>query len=361
MSLPIVNPMDAAPGEPGPAAGPDASGQGTSGQGSGPRAASLAGAWRRFLLRRTVGLAINVALLICVTFLIVQLIPGDPAVAIAGENATLAQVEMVRTQLGLDQPLWAQFAQYIGGVVQGDFGDSFRFRVPALDVVMAAVPYTLSITIPAVLLLLFVGIAVGMGVGVATRGDRRRLLGNTFNVVTGFISSVPVYVQATALVVIFAVWLRVLPPAFSPAYGLGQAAILPVLSLTLGGACSVARVVRRETAVILEQDYMRTARGWRLPTLVLYAKHMLPNLLTTALTLSGIILTALLGSALITEAVFAWPGLGGVIVQAIAIDKDYPVIRAAVFVIGLISLFITLIIDVILGLIDPRTLGEDRG
>jgi peptide/nickel transport system permease protein len=88
---------------------------------------------------------------------------------------------------------------------------------------------------------------------------------------------------------------------------------------------------------------------------------MLPNLLTTALTLSGIILTALLGSALITEAVFAWPGLGGVIVQAIAIDKDYPVIRAAVFVIGLISLVITLVIDVILGLIDPRTLGEQRG
>ncbi len=325
---------------------------------SSPRAASLAGAWRRFLLRRAAGLAVNVGLLVIVTFLIVQLIPGDPATAIAGENATLAQVELVRTQLGLDQPALVQFSNYLFGVVQGDFGDSFRYRVPAMDVVLAAVPYTLAITIPAVLLLLVIGIASGMAVGVATRGDRRRLLGSTFNVVTGFISSVPVYVQATALVVVFAVWLRALPPAFSPAYDLGQAAILPVLSLTLGGACAVARVVRREASVILEQDYMRTARGWRLPALTLYAKHMLPNLLTTALTLSGIILTALLGSALITEAVFAWPGLGGVIVQGIAIDKDYPVIRAAVFVIGLISLVITLVIDVILGLIDPRTLGE---
>lgn len=351
--IPIVPSLPADPGSATPEGGPD--GPAPAG---GPRAASLAGAWRRFLLRRAAGLAVNVALLVVITFLIVQLIPGDPATAIAGEDATLAQVEMVRTQLGLDQPAITQFTTYLLGVIQGDFGDSFRYRVPAMNVVLAAVPYTLAITIPAVLLLLVVGIASGMAVGVATRGDRRRLLGSAFNVVTGFISSVPVYVQATALVVIFAVWLRALPPAFSPAYDLGQAAILPVLSLTLGGACAVARVVRREASVILEQDYMRTARGWRLPALTLYAKHMLPNLLTTALTLSGIILTALLGSALITEAVFAWPGLGGVIVQGIAIDKDYPVIRAAVFVIGLISLVITLVIDVILGIIDPRTLGE---
>ncbi|WP_119696321.1 ABC transporter permease [Microbacterium halotolerans] len=350
--VPVVPSATAVPDGPAPD-GPDDAG--------GPRAASLGGAWRRFLLRRAVGLVINVALLVVITFLIVQLIPGDPAVAIAGENATLAQVEMVRAQLGLDQPVLVQFADYLFGVVRGDFGDSFRFRVPALDVVLAAVPYTLSITIPAVLLLLVLGIACGMAIGVATRGDRRRFLGAAFNVVTGLISSVPVYVQATALVVIFAVWLGALPPAYSQAYDLRQAAILPILSLTLGGACSVARIVRREAAVILEQDYMRTARGWRLPALALYVKHMLPNLLTTALTLSGIILTALLGSALITEAVFAWPGLGGVIVQAIAIDKDYPVIRAAVFVIGLISLVITLVIDVILGIIDPRTLGEERG
>jgi ABC-type dipeptide/oligopeptide/nickel transport system permease component len=337
------------------------SGPGATVPNRGVRAASLAGTWRRFLLRRAIGLVINLALIVLVTFLIVQLIPGDPAVAIAGENASLAQIELVRTQLGLDRPLFVQLVDYVGGVLQGDFGDSYRYSVPSLNVVLAALPFTLGITISAVALLLVFGIALGMAVGVATRGDRRRWLDAGFNFVTGLISSVPVYVQATALVVIFAVVLRVLPPAYSPAYDFGQAAILPIASLTLGGTCSVARIVRRETSVILEQDYMRTARGWRLPALVLYAKHMLPNLLTTALTLSGIILTALLGSALITEAVFAWPGLGGIIVQAIAIDKDYPVIRAAVFVIGLSSLLITLVIDIILGLVDPRTLGEHRG
>ena len=337
-----------------------ASGPGAGTPDTPPRAASLAGAWRRFLLRRGIGLVVNLALLVLVTFLIVQLIPGDPAVAIAGEDASLAQVELVRAQLGLDQSVAAQLWTYLSGVVQGDFGQSYRYRVPALDVVLAAVPFTLSITVAAVVLLLVLGIALGMAVGVATRGDRHRVLAGTFNVVTGLVSSIPVYVQATAFVVVFAVLLPVFPPAYSPAYSFGAAAILPIASLTLGGTCSVARIVRRETAVILEQDYMRTARGWRLPALRIYAKHMLPNLLTTALTLAGIILTALLGSALITEAVFAWPGLGGVIVQAIAIDKDYPVIRAAVFVIGLISLVITLVIDVVLGLVDPRTLGDKR-
>lgn len=329
--------------------------------GPAPRAASLAGAWRRFLIRRSVGLVVNLALLTLVTFLIVQLIPGDPAVAIAGPDATLDQVDLVRTQLGLDQPFIVQLLAYAAGVVQGDFGDSFRYRIPAWDVVAAAAPYTISITLAAVVGLLVFGIALGMWVGVVTRGDRHRWLDATFNVVTGLISSVPVYVMATALVVVFAIWLRVLPPAYSPVYDFGTAAILPIASLTISGLCSVARVVRRETAICLEQDYMRTARGWRLPSATLYVKHMLPNLLTTALTMSGIILTALLGSALITEAVFAWPGLGGVIVQAIAIDKDYPVIRAAVFVVGLVSLVVTLLIDVILGLIDPRTLGEKRG
>lgn len=326
-----------------------------------PRAASLGAAWRRFLLRRAVGLVTNLALLVLVTFLIVQLIPGDPATAIAGDTATLAQVELVRHQLGLDQPIPVQLWHYVAGVVQGDFGDSYKYRAPAMDIVMTAVPYTLTITIAAVLLLLVLGLALGMTVGVLTRGDRHRWLDVSFSAVTGLISSIPTYVLATGFVVVFAVLLHVLPPAYSPAYDFGAAAVLPIASLTVGGTCSVARIVRRETAVILEQDYMRTARGWRLPALSIYAKHMLPNLLTTALTLSGIILTALLGSALIVEAVFAWPGIGSVVVQAIAEYKDYPVIRASVFVIGAISLVFNLLIDVVLGLIDPRTLGDDRG
>lgn len=323
----------------------------------GHRAGSRATLWRRFLARRLIGAAVNIALLVLLTFFIVQLIPGDPATAIAGENASLAQVEQVRQQLGLDQPLTAQLAQYVGDVLRGDFGTSFRYGLPATQIVMTALPYTLSIAAVAVLLVLVVGTTTGIVVGIATRGDRNRWLDRAFNVVTGFMQAVPSYLQATLLVLVFAVWLAVLPPAYTLAYSPVESAVLPVLALSIGGVSSVARIVRRETAVAQEMDFMRTARGWRLPAGRAYAKHLLPNLLTTTLTLSGIILTSMLGSALIVETVFAWPGLGSTVIQAIAVDKDYPVIQAAVFVIGTVSVLITLLIDVVLGLIDPRTLG----
>lgn len=324
----------------------------------GHRAGSRATSWRRFIVRRLVGVGVNISLLVLVTFFIVQLIPGDPATAIAGENATLAQVEQVRQTLGLDQPLMTQLVHYVSNVLHGDFGQSFRYKLPATQIVLTALPYTLSIAAAAVALVLLIGVTAGIVVGIATRGDRNRWLDRVFNLVTGFMQAIPSYLQATLLVLVFAVWLAVLPPAYTLAYGPVQSAVLPVVALSIGGISSVARIVRRETAVAQEMDFMRTARGWRLPAFRAYAKHLLPNLLTTTLTLSGIILTSMLGSALIVETVFAWPGLGSTVIRAIAVDKDYPVIRAAVFVIGTVSVLITLAIDVVLGLIDPRTLGE---
>nr|WP_165143132.1 ABC transporter permease [Microbacterium endophyticum] len=325
------------------------------------KASGLGGAWRNFLVRRLIGLVTNIVLLVFVTFFIVQLIPGDPASAIAGEDASQVEVDQIRVELGLDQPILVQLGNYLAQVAQGDFGISFQYGVPATTIVGAAAPYTISIAFIALIVFLTLGLALGMTVGIITRGDRHRWLDHTFNIGAGTVSSIPAYVQATILVAVFAVWLALLPPAYSPAYSPIESAVLPIAALSIGGIASVARIVRREASVILEQDYMRTARGWRLPSATLYAKHMLPNLLTTALTLSGIILTALLGSTLIVEAVFAWPGLGSVVVQAISEYKDYPVIRAAVFVIGTISLVFTLVIDIVLGLIDPRTLGETRG
>ncbi|WP_235038013.1 ABC transporter permease [Microbacterium sp. 18062] len=325
------------------------------------KASSLAGAWRRFAMRRGIALVVNIVLLVLVTFFIVQLIPGDPAAAIAGEDASQTEVDQIRVELGLDQPWPVQLGTYLVQVAQGDFGTSFQYKVPAMQIVGAAAPYTFAIAFTSLIIFLVVGLALGMAVGIITRGDRHRWLDHSFNIGAGIVSSIPAYVQATILVTVFAVWLAILPPAYSPAYNVVQSAILPIAALSIGCIASVARIVRREAAVILEQDYMRTARGWRLRPATLYAKHLLPNLLTTALTLSGIILTALLGSTLIVEAVFAWPGLGSVVVQAISEYKDYPVIRASVFVIGAISLMFNLAIDVVLGLIDPRTLGDDRG
>lgn len=135
-----------------------------------------------------------------------------------------------------------------------------------------------------------------------------------------------------------------------------EALILPIAALAVGPTCAVARVVRQETAVVLEQDFMRTARGRRLPALRLYLVHALPNLLTSTLTLTGLILASLLGGAIIIETVFSYPGLGNEIIQAI-IYRDYPLVQGIIIVVGIIATLLNLLVDIILGIIDPRTLG----
>ena len=293
--------------------------------------------------------------LVLVTFFIVRLIPGDPAVGVAGPDASLEQIQQIRTQLGLNASLPQQFIDYVGGLLHDDFGQSFSQSGTAADVIFARLPYTVGIALPAMLLTLIVAVPPGMSVGVLTRGGRNRWLDKLFGFDTGIVSAVPQYVMATFLVLAFAVTLTLLPPAYSQNDG-AKSFILPVLGLAIGPICVVARVVRRETAVVLEQDYLRTARGWRLKGLRLYGRYVLPSLMTSTLTMSGLILTSMLGSAIVVETVFGWPGLGLGIVQAI-LAKDYPVIQGIILVLGIIAALLTLLVDIILGLIDPRTLG----
>lgn len=311
-----------------------------------------------FAVRRLGGLAAIFVVLLVVSFLIVQLIPGDPAAALAGTNADLADIERVRQQLGLDQPLWQRFSDYAGGVLSGDLGTSFMYRQPVLTIIENRLPFTATIALAGIAIVLLVAIPLGMLVGVLTQGGRRKWLDTGFGVVTGFLDSVPGYVMATFLVVMFALGIGVLPlfpPAYTPRFG-SASFVLPIAAIVIGPICTVSRVVRRETAVVLGNDYLRTARGWRLPAWKRYVKWALPNLLTSTLTVSGLVLTGLIGGAVVIESVFALPGLGSGIIKAI-LDRDYPVIQAMVIVIGMIAALINLLVDILLGLIDERTLG----
>lgn len=314
--------------------------------------------WLGFAARRLAGLLGTLAALVVISFAIIQLIPGDPARAIAGEDATPAQVEAVRADLGLDQALLVQFGHYLSDLAQGDLGTSFMYDVPALEIVGNRLPYTATLAAVAIALVLLVAVPAGLLVAAATRGGRRRVLGRTFGVITGLIDSVPGYVMASLLLAAFGIgvgWIELFPPAYS-AREVWPSLVLPITALAIGPICSIARVVRRETEVVLAQDFVRTARGWRLPPLRLYAGHVLPNLMTSTLTLSGLVLSGMLGGALVIETVFALPGLGTGIIKAI-LDRDFPVIQAMVLVIGLIAALVNLAVDVVLGLIDPRTLG----
>lgn len=326
---------------------------------------SAAGArspWLGFALRRVTGLAGTLVALVVLSFAIVQLIPGDPAVAIAGPDATLEQIQAIRTSLGLDRPVPAQFLDYLTGLLHGDLGTSFQYRQPVWDLIGNRLPFTATLAAYGIVVVLLVAVPAGMLVGIATSGGRRRWLDTAFGTLTGFLDSVPGYVLATVLVILFASGVG-LVPLFPPAYSVragGTAFVLPVVALVVGPTCTVSRVVRRETAVVLRNDYLRTARGWRLPALTVHARYTLPNILTTTLTLSGLLLTGMVGGALVIESVFALPGLGTGIIKAI-LDRDFPVIQGMVLVIGSIAALVNLAVDIMLAVIDSRNLGGPRG
>lgn len=314
--------------------------------------------WFGFALRRTAALIATFVAVLIVTFLIVPLIPGDPAISAAGADATPERIEQLRIELGLDRPIGVQFLDYVAGVFRGDLGQSFSLSASVADIVRTRLPFTTVLALLSIVLVLLIAVPVGMMVGALTRNGRRRWLDIVFGLATGLVSSIPPYVLATLLVLVFAVGLSVLPPAYSRSSP-GLAIVLPVLALSLGPMSLIARVVRRETAAVLEQDYIRTARGWRIGAVPLYLRYALPNLLTSTLTLSGLILTSMLGGAIIIETVFAWPGLGTAVVEAI-IARDYPLIQGIVLVLSMLAAVLVILVDVVLALIDPRTLGADH-
>ncbi|WP_411374463.1 ABC transporter permease [Arthrobacter sp. MPF02] len=309
--------------------------------------------WVGFLLRRLGGLVLSFVVLVTVTFLIVPLIPGDPAVIAAGDGASPAQIAAVRAELGLDLPVLTQFVNYVSGVLRLDMGSSFVSGEDVSTLIFTRFPFTAEIALLAIVLVLLLAVPLGMTVAILTRGGRNRWLDNGFNFLTSLVYSIPQYVVATLLVVVFAVTLRWFPAAGAATL---SSLVLPTAALMLGPVCVIARIVRRETAVVLEKDYIRTARGWRLSALRTNVRYVLPNLVTTTLTLSGLILAAQLGGAVVIETVFAWPGLGQGIVNAI-LQRDYPVIRGIILILGLLATLIITMVDLILAIIDPRNLG----
>jgi peptide/nickel transport system permease protein len=321
----------------------------------GARRAGHRSVWVQFAIKRGVGFVVTLVVLILVTFFLVRLIPGDPAVSIAGIDATPQEVGRVRHQLGLDVPMLQQLWDYTIGVLHGDLGRSFALPSPVRDVILARLPFTAIIAVAAMVIVLVVSVPLGMAVGIVTKGGRRRWLDATFGFVTALIGTIPGYVMATFLVVVFAVTFRWLPPAYTVTRPVASFA-LPILGLAIGPTCVIARIVRREAAVVLAQDFMRTTQGWRLPPVRRYLRYALPSLLTSTLTVSGMILGSMLGGAIIIETVFGWPGLGLQIVQSI-VHRDYPVIQGIILTLGVIAALLIILVDAALGLLDPRTLG----
>lgn len=312
----------------------------------------LSNPWTRFALLRLRGLAIVLISLLLVTFLIIRLIPGDPGRRIAGRDATPEQVEQVRESLGLNKSLPLQFVDYVGKVIRLDFGKSFATGEPVRKTIADRLPNTAKLAGVSVLLILLVSIPLGILMGVATRDGRAPKLGLLFTAVTGASGALPEFLMATFLAFVFAVWLRWLPAAGASRW---SSIILPALAISLRSIATLSHMIRMETLGVLAQDYMRTARSKRLPVRLIYFRHAMPNVMTVALTTAGLLLSGLLGGAMVVENVFAWPGLGTAVVQAVLV-RDYPVVQGIVLLLGTMVVLINTVVDLAVGLIDPRSL-----
>lgn len=312
-------------------------------------------AWVRFAVRRFGQLVVSVWVLITASFLMIHLIPGDPVRASLGPTASQALILARRKALGLEDPLLTQYWHYLTGVFTGDFGTSISSQLPVSQIIGQRLPPTLLLAVLSFLVVILISIPLGVLMGVLTRAGRRRRTELAFSSTSVVFGSMPDFLVGVGLVYFFAVSLGIFPVAGRSGPG---SYVLPVLSLSIGPAAALARIMRVEMISVLQADYVRTARAKRLPALKVYLGHALPNALTAAITLGGLLLSALVAGTVLVETVFAWPGLGSTIVSSI-LAKDYPVVQGIVLVYGAGVLIINLVVDVALALLDPRSVIKE--
>jgi peptide/nickel transport system permease protein len=281
----------------------------------------------------------------CVAFFLVSL-SGDPAFILLTPEAGEAQRAEFRRMYGLDQPLVVQYARYIAHVARGDFGRSFALERPALEVVLDRVPATLELTCAAVLLAILVGIPAG----VIAATHEGRWFDRAVMAVVLVGQSVPTFWLGLLMIRIFAVNLHWLPVS---GRGTWRELIMPAVALSLWLMALLARLTRSEMLESLAQDYVRTARAKGLSEGGVTVRHALGNALLPIVTLIGLQIGTLLGGAVITETVFAWPGIGTLVFDAI-LRKDYPVVLAVVQMVAAAFVTINMSLDLLYGYLDPR-------
>jgi peptide/nickel transport system permease protein len=307
-----------------------------------------------YILRRLVMLIPVLLVVGIVVFALVHLTPGDPAAVILGQNATSEQIEQLRDELGLNDPLPVQFFRWFGGVLRLDFGESIFLGRPVSQAIYERAQPTLLLTTYALLIQVVIGIP--SGVIAAVRRDSIVDRGLMLMSISG--AAVPTFFLGIMLILTFAVRLRWLPSGGFVAITADpirhfEAMILPAFALGFSSAGLLARLVRSSMLDVLREDYVRTAMAKGLTRRVVVVRHALRNALVPAVTVIGYSLGALLGGAVVTETVFTIPGMGRLVVQSIG-RRDYPLIQGAVMTIAGIYVLVNLLVDIIYVFLDPR-------
>lgn len=281
-----------------------------------------------------------------IVFLMIHLIPGDPAVLIAGIDATEQDVAVVRESLGLDQPLVVQYGEFLGRVVVGDFGKSFRTGRPVIEEIGFRYWNTMILGLSAVLF----GTLLGIATGILTAVYRNGWFDSIVLAVSLLGISIPSFFLGLSLMLLFSVYLGWLPLTGMESW---KNLILPTLTLGIPNAAIISRITRSSLVEVLNQDYVRTARAKGVKESIVVGRHAVRNALIPVVTVVGLQMGYLLGGAVVTETVFAWPGIGRLIVQSIA-GRDFPVVQASVLLLALTFVLINLLTDVLYRVLDPR-------
>jgi peptide/nickel transport system permease protein len=298
-----------------------------------------------FLARRLAQALVVVLGVSFVVFFILHL-TGDPALLLLPPDATAEEIRNFREAMGFNDPFLVQYWRFLRGAVQGNFGESLRHGQPAMRLVLERLPATFELAGAAMLIALCVAIPAGILSAV-----RRNTASDYCSTVVALLGqSMPTFWLGIMLILVFSVWLRVLP---SSGRGDLEHLLLPAVTLGLFTTARMMRLTRSGMLEVLGQDYIRTARAKGLGEPPVVWKHALRNAAVPIVTIAGLELGALLGGSVVTETIFAWPGVGRLSVQAIY-NRDYPVVQAAVFVLATTFVVVNLLVDLVYTSLDPR-------
>jgi peptide/nickel transport system permease protein len=298
------------------------------------------------MIKRFLGIIPVVFGVVSLTFLLIHAVPGDPVEVMLGESASNADRMELRAGLGLDKPIYAQFGIYLSKLVQGDFGISIHSRKSIVDMLLERLPATFKLAAFALLFAIFIGLPLGIIAAI----NAKKWPDTIANLLSLTISAMPHFWMGPMLMMVFALWLGILPVS-----GMENATsiILPALTLGFGLAAILTRMTRASMLEVLHEDYIRTAYAKGLPQRTVILRHALRAALMPVITVLGLQLGSLLAGAVITETVFSWNGIGRLLVESIE-KRDYLVTQACVLVVALVYVIVNFVTDVIYTQIDPR-------
>jgi peptide/nickel transport system permease protein len=300
---------------------------------------------KKFVLKRLGYAMLSLFLLSLTIFLFVR-VTGDPTTLLVEPGASKADIDALRSQLGLDRPIWIQYVSFMSNLMQGDFGRSFYYRTPVLELYLSRLPNSLMLAVAAMIFSLLIGIPSGILAAVRVNGFWDRA-GKVFTLLG---LSMPQFWVGLLMILLFSVYLGWLPSSGS---GTALHVLMPAFALGWYFAAAHMRLTRSSMLEVLGSEYVKLARLKGLPEALVIAKHAFKNALIPVMTLAGINLVLMINVAVVVETVFAWPGVGRLLYEGIAF-RDFPVVQATVILCGLMIIMVNLVIDVLYAWIDPR-------